>query len=47
MQEKRHVRSTMSMNMFCCQCEETVNNYACELKGVCGKDRKQQGFRMG
>ncbi|MGI6457026.1 MAG: hydroxylamine reductase [bacterium] len=33
--------------MFCCQCEETVNNYACELKGVCGKDPETAGLQDG
>ncbi len=26
------------MSMFCFQCQETVKNHGCEIKGVCGKE---------
>lgn len=26
------------MSMFCYQCQETVKNHGCEIKGVCGKE---------
>jgi len=28
------------MEMFCFQCQETVNNTGCKVKGVCGKDER-------
>lgn len=28
------------MSMFCYQCEETANNEACTIQGVCGKDEQ-------
>ncbi|MDP8259538.1 MAG: hypothetical protein P9L96_00820, partial [Candidatus Gygaella obscura] len=28
------------MSMFCYQCQETVRNIGCTIKGVCGKDER-------
>ncbi len=28
------------MNMFCYQCQETINNSGCTIRGFCGKDAK-------
>ncbi|MDR3215529.1 MAG: hydroxylamine reductase [Bacilli bacterium] len=30
----------MIKKMYCYQCQETANNEACEIKGVCGKDNE-------
>ncbi len=33
------------MSMFCYQCQETVKNQGCEVKGVCGKEQSTAGLQ--
>lgn len=33
-----------AMGMFCYQCQETVRNTGCTIKGVCGKDQRASGL---
>jgi hydroxylamine reductase len=33
------------MSMFCYQCQETVKNQGCEIKGVCGKEESTAGLQ--
>lgn len=37
----------MEENMFCNQCQETVNNIGCTVMGVCGKTDKLAGYMDG